>query len=180
MNECLLPNPCHWRCINTKGSYKCLCPRGFRLVETNGKCIPNCGGFYASSSGSLSTPWYPLYYSQGLDCWWFVTVPNAYAVDLFLNIDVDETQGCIGDVVEVLNGGKWDSPSMGRMCGTRQVSLTSSTSNTIVHFKSDNNRSRLRKRGLYFTFKIGSPMGMFLMYICMLVSYYDHCRTLLR
>ena len=170
LNECTVSNPCHWRCVNTKGSYKCLCPNGFKLDDSNGICSPNCGGFYSSSSGSISSPWYPVFYPRQLDCWWFVAVPDSYAVDLFLSLDIDWTPDCSGDVVEVLNGRAWDAPTMGTLCGTRQASMTSSTSNVVVHFKSDNVRRGLH-RGIRFTYKIGSPTGMFQK--CLLAKEFD-------
>jgi hypothetical protein len=101
-----------------------------------------------------------VFYPRQLDCWWFVAVPDSYAVDLFLSLDIDWTPDCSGDVVEVLNGRAWDAPTMGTLCGTRQASMTSSTSNVVVHFKSDNVRRGLH-RGIRFTYKIGSPTGHF-------------------
>lgn len=160
IDECLaIPVPCKWRCVNTEGSFRCTCPDSFVLDAASERCLPLCGGYFTQTSGALSTPQYPLQYSSNLECWWLISVPDEYAVDLRLHVDTDWTPACTGDAVEVFNGVDGGSPMMTRVCGRKmQHSLTSSTSNVAVRFKSDLYRRAVRS-GLYFTYSLGTPIG---------------------
>ena len=80
-------------------------------------------------------------------------------MDLLLHVDTDLTPTCAGDAVEVFNGINGNSPMLMRVCGHNvQRSLTSSTSNVAVRFKSDLYRRAVRS-GLYFTYSLGVPTG---------------------
>lgn len=53
INECEVRDTCQHECMNTPGSYRCVCPAGYRLM-TNGK---TCQGDYISSlSESVQLP----------------------------------------------------------------------------------------------------------------------------
>lgn len=38
LDECLVPNLCQHACKNTEGSYRCLCPSGYRLLPSGKNC----------------------------------------------------------------------------------------------------------------------------------------------
>ncbi|OCT57575.1 hypothetical protein XELAEV_18003356mg [Xenopus laevis] len=38
IDECVQRNPCQHECRNTEGSYKCICPAGYRLLPNNRNC----------------------------------------------------------------------------------------------------------------------------------------------
>uniref|UniRef100_A0A1A9W7Q2 Fibrillin-2 n=1 Tax=Glossina brevipalpis TaxID=37001 RepID=A0A1A9W7Q2_9MUSC len=49
IDECLAPDVCEFTCLNTNGSYDCLCPLGYRLADGNrcvdiDECEENNGG----------------------------------------------------------------------------------------------------------------------------------------
>lgn len=166
IDECLAyPPPCKWQCVNTEGSFQCNCPDSFVFNETGDQCLPLCGGYFTQASGALSTPQYPLQYPDNLECWWLISVSDEYAVDLQLHVDTDWTPLCSGDAVEVFNGINWASPMLMRLCGHKVLrSLTTSTPNVAVRFKSDAYRRAVRS-GLYFTYNLGVPRGNVLDYV---------------
>lgn len=57
VDECSTTLPCSQRCINTYGSYKCLCVDGYEALERNPntcKALSGKSDFFLSFSGLLS------------------------------------------------------------------------------------------------------------------------------
>lgn len=91
---------------------------GFELSYTF-EDVSRCGGHIHASAGELSSPRYPMNYSNDLDCDWRLTGALDHLLEVQLEIfDLEQSPNCSADYLEVMNGGGTDSPLIGRFCGT--------------------------------------------------------------
>ncbi|XP_013407757.1 uncharacterized protein LOC106171828 [Lingula anatina] len=84
-------------------------------------------------------------YGPNLNCTWWITVPEGFAVRLtFTDFSLEDSVDCENDYVEVRDIGmgsfeNWTSAAViGRYCGaTNPGTLTSTTNRLVVHFRSN-------------------------------------------
>ncbi|ESO10115.1 hypothetical protein HELRODRAFT_167974 [Helobdella robusta] len=103
-----------------------------------------CIGFYQSETGNLSTPSYPVYYKNNLDCQWFISVTNGKRILLtIIDIHMEQEGECKYDYLQILNGGELDGPEIANLCHIQNTSqaITSSGNSLVVRFKSDESNS---------------------------------------
>ncbi|XP_035278810.1 CUB domain-containing protein 2 [Anguilla anguilla] len=100
-----------------------------------------CGGVLTGLSGIISSPGYPVEYSNNADCSWTVHVSNRTVVSLvFLDFQLENNEGCNFDFVALFDGPTVTHRHLGNYCGSNRPPNTVTTSNQLlVVFKSDFN-----------------------------------------
>ncbi|XP_071359853.1 ovochymase-2 [Trachinotus anak] len=101
--------------------------------------IAGAGGFLQGDQGDLMTPGFPEQnYLNGALYQWRITVPEGERVRLtFTSFDL--VPEVCGDFVQVYDGHKAGSSSVGKFCGRTMPKPVESSGNTmVVRFKSDN------------------------------------------
>ncbi|XP_036410589.1 CUB domain-containing protein 2 [Megalops cyprinoides] len=100
-----------------------------------------CGGVLTGLSGIISSPGYPVEYSNNADCSWTVHVSNRTVVSLvFLDFQLENNEGCNFDYVALFDGPTVTHRHLGNYCGSNRPPNTITTSNQLlVVFKSDFN-----------------------------------------
>ncbi|XP_010016868.1 PREDICTED: deleted in malignant brain tumors 1 protein-like, partial [Nestor notabilis] len=99
-----------------------------------------CGGLLFNLSGTLQSPYYPLYYPDNADCLWQIQVENNFRIVLtFRNIQLHG--GCQNDYIEIYDGPPNTSPLLGRICSKYELVYTSSSNFMAVRFHSDSSHS---------------------------------------
>ncbi|XP_038149701.1 bone morphogenetic protein 1-like isoform X2 [Cyprinodon tularosa] len=155
VDECSRPDNghCEQRCVNTLGSYRCVCDPGYELAADKRSCEAACGGFITSLNGSLSTPGWPKEYPHNKNCVWQLVAPVQYRITLVF--DGFETEGndvCKYDYVEVHSGLSSDSKIYGKFCGTEKPDVITSLQNKMrIEFKSDNTVSKRGFKAHFFS-----------------------------
>ena len=140
MNECSTNgHGCNQICNNTDGSYICSCREGYSFNDDGRTCSPSCGGILTEASGSFHTPdWPNSYPSLDFRCEWVIDIVNV--TDAVIEITFHEPYGirgrdpCPTDYVEVLDGIKYDSGSLGKHCYSVAPNriVTSSNQATVI------------------------------------------------
>ncbi|KAK2868219.1 hypothetical protein Q7C36_000090 [Tachysurus vachellii] len=100
-----------------------------------------CGGVLTGISGVISSPGYPLEYSNNAECSWMIQVSNRSVVTLvFLDFQLENNEGCNFDYIALFDGPTVQHRHIGNYCGNKGPPNTVSTSNQLlVVFKSDFN-----------------------------------------
>ncbi|XP_066508153.1 CUB domain-containing protein 2-like [Hoplias malabaricus] len=100
-----------------------------------------CGGVLTGLSGVISSPGYPLEYSNNADCSWTVQVSNHSVVSLvFLDFQLENNEGCNFDYIALFDGPTVKHRHIGNYCGNQRPPNILTTSNQLlVVFKSDFN-----------------------------------------
>uniref|UniRef100_A0A4W4FF98 CUB domain-containing protein n=1 Tax=Electrophorus electricus TaxID=8005 RepID=A0A4W4FF98_ELEEL len=103
--------------------------------------VYTCGGVLTGLSGVISSPGYPLEYSNNADCSWTVHVSNRSVVSLvFLDFQLENNEGCNFDYIALFDGPTVKHRHLGNYCGNARPPNTVTTSNQLlVVFKSDFN-----------------------------------------
>ncbi|XP_054002675.1 cubilin [Hylaeus anthracinus] len=88
---------------------------GFNITY---KSVPiTCGGKFTADAGIIHSPNYPQNYPYKLNCEWLIQVDKNYVVNFtFLDFDIEHTNNCTDDYVEIYDGPTKDSPLMARLC----------------------------------------------------------------
>lgn len=99
-------------------------------------------GVLQGTTGSFSSPQYPLNYPNSVTCTWIIEVPEGYQVQLTFNTfkleDCAISSICTCDHVEVRDGQTENSPSLKKHCGNEKPTpLRSSGRYMWVEFDSD-------------------------------------------
>ncbi|XP_070768774.1 ovochymase-2 [Enoplosus armatus] len=118
--------------------------------------IAGAGGFLQGDQGDLMTPGFAEQnYVNGALYQWRITVPEGQRVRLtFTSFDL--VPEVCGDFIQVYDGYKAGSSSLGKFCGGTMPKPVESSSNTMaVRFKSDN---RLTSKGFKATYTIHPPV----------------------
>ena len=158
INECLANDGrCH-TCINTEGSFECLCNTSYILAADNKTCTPNvtdCDYVLSEPSGRINNSGFPNSpYAHNSNCTWIIDLPAYKNIELkFIEIDMEESPNCVKDQVTILNGKDEDAISLGSYCGNKLPAIIrSSTETVIIKFTSDdvisNKGFNLQYRGL--------------------------------
>ncbi|KAG9485101.1 hypothetical protein GDO78_008281 [Eleutherodactylus coqui] len=153
IDECSRPDNggCAQRCVNTLGSYKCVCDPGYELTPDKKSCEVACGGVITKLDGTITSPGWPNEYPTNKNCVWQVVAPAQYRISLqFEFFELEGNDVCKYDYVEVHSIFKTDTKLHGRFCGSEKPEVITSQGNTIrLEFKSDNTVS---KRGFKVNF----------------------------
>ena len=158
-DECLTDNGgCDHICINTQGSFKCLCNTSYILMADNKTCAPNiteCGYMPEESNGHINTSGFPnTPYASNSNCTWIIDLPLYKSIELkFDQMDIEESTNCVKDRVTILNGKGRDALPLGSYCGNKlPPTIQSSTEVVTIQFVSDgtvnSNGFNLQYRGV--------------------------------
>nr|XP_028681736.1 deleted in malignant brain tumors 1 protein-like [Macaca mulatta] len=116
----------------------------------------SCGGVTSSLSGSFSSPQYPENYPTDIQCVWEIHVDTKFRIELIiLSLKLEEIPGCPYDSVEIFNGPRIASLSMGKFCAPETVIFFSSSHIMTVVFQSDSMKTNT---GFYALFN-AIPQG---------------------
>ncbi|XP_011785692.1 PREDICTED: deleted in malignant brain tumors 1 protein-like [Colobus angolensis palliatus] len=98
----------------------------------------SCGGVTSSVSGSFSSPQYPENYPTDIQCVWEIHVDTKFRIELIIpSLKLEDILGCPYDSVEIFNGPRIASLSMGKFCAPETVIFFSSSHIMTVVFQSD-------------------------------------------
>nr|XP_034361789.1 deleted in malignant brain tumors 1 protein isoform X1 [Arvicanthis niloticus] len=98
----------------------------------------SCGGVISSLSGSFSSPQYPENYPADIQCVWEIHVEKNFRIELMIpNLNLEDILGCPYDSVEIFDGPRIASLSMGKFCAPSAVVFFSSSDILTVVFRSD-------------------------------------------
>ena len=108
--------------MDTEESYFCTCESGFRLANDGHTCVIECGDLLTTSSGTFSTPGYPVSYPfENFQCEWFIQLPNTGATIEFTINDVafgiKGSPPCEVDNIEFFDGTSSNAVSLNKICG---------------------------------------------------------------
>ena len=162
---------CSQICNNTLGSYTCSCKEGYSLNNDGVTCFPSCSGNITEPTGSFHTPdWPHSYPSLDFRCEWMIDIKNM--TNTVIEIMFNEPYGirgrspCPTDYVEVLDGIRLNSSSLGKHCFSNVPDpiLTSSSQATIIFQGSSfsHSSSRVGVSMSYTTIPIGRKSNFIL------------------
>ncbi|XP_049840768.1 cubilin-like [Schistocerca gregaria] len=111
--------------------------KGFHL--TWDVTATGCGGIMTSPSGSFSSPNYPQNYHDVSYCTWKISTSRGSILQLvFIDIEMEETDDCSHDYVEIRDGKDPSGRLLGSYCSSSHPPFIRSSSNHMfVTFKSD-------------------------------------------
>ncbi|KAH1029878.1 hypothetical protein HUJ05_003031 [Dendroctonus ponderosae] len=110
--------------------------RGFELEWTSAST--GCGGNLNGPTGSIISPHYPEPYTKSTDCLWQINVNIGSIIRMvFVDLDLEEHTKCSMDYVELFDGDKLTSKSLGKFCSRYNEPITATTNVVLVRFRSD-------------------------------------------
>ncbi|XP_070219695.1 scavenger receptor cysteine-rich domain-containing protein DMBT1-like [Bos mutus] len=121
----------------------------------------NCGhhedaGVICSDSKDLPPPTPPENYPTDIQCVWEIHVDKKFRIELMIpTLKLEDILGCPYDSVEIFDGPRIASLSMGKFCASAAVMFFSSSDILTVVFRSD---SRITNTGFYALFN-AIPQG---------------------
>nr|XP_023417283.1 deleted in malignant brain tumors 1 protein [Cavia porcellus] len=116
----------------------------------------SCGGVISSLSGSFSSPQYPENYPTDIQCIWEIHVDKKFRIELTIPIlKLEDVLGCPYDSLEIFDGPRIASLSMGKLCAPVAVMFFSSSDIMTVVFRSD---SMITNTGFHALFNV-VPQG---------------------
>nr|XP_010330437.1 deleted in malignant brain tumors 1 protein isoform X5 [Saimiri boliviensis boliviensis] len=116
----------------------------------------SCGGVISRFSGSFSSPQYPENYPTNIQCVWKIHVDTKFCIELIIpSLKLEDILGCPYDSVEIFDGPRIASLSMGKFCAPATVIFFSSSHIMTVVFQSD---SIITNTGFYALFN-AIPQG---------------------
>ncbi|CAL1576609.1 unnamed protein product [Knipowitschia caucasica] len=104
-----------------------------------------CGGFFNSSSGSLSSPAHSLTdYLHNINCSYHIMVQDNRIIDLKFNrFDLEASSSCRFDYLAVYDGPDTWAPLLGTFCGSQlPPRLRSTTKHLYLVFRTDSSVSK--------------------------------------
>ncbi|KAK2147338.1 hypothetical protein LSH36_558g01028 [Paralvinella palmiformis] len=116
---------------------------GFHITFAAIPSTPGCGGQLTSDSGTVISPNFPNAYPHNAQCIWTIAVPDTEVITLtFTDLNIETTQNCRYDYVEVRDGEDETSPFVGRYCGSQLPPAVVSNGNSLwIKFRSDGSLS---------------------------------------
>ncbi|XP_053063095.1 putative DMBT1-like protein [Acinonyx jubatus] len=116
----------------------------------------SCGGVTSGVSGSFSSPLYPESYPTDIQCVWEIHVDKKFRIELMIpTLNLEDILGCPYDSVEIFDGPRIASLSMGKFCASVALIFFSSSDIMTVVFRSD---SMITNTGFYAMFNV-IPQG---------------------
>uniref|UniRef100_A0A670Y9X6 Metalloendopeptidase n=1 Tax=Pseudonaja textilis TaxID=8673 RepID=A0A670Y9X6_PSETE len=146
---------CEQRCVNTLGSYQCACDPGYELGPDKKSCEAACGGLLTKLNGTLTSPGWPKEYPPNKNCVWQLVAPTQYRISVkFEFFELEGSEVCKYDYVEIRSGLSTESKPHGKFCGTEVPEvITSQYNNMRIEFKSDNTVSKKGFKAHFFSDK---------------------------
>ncbi|XP_040266587.1 embryonic protein UVS.2-like [Bufo bufo] len=101
--------------------------------------LVDCGGTYTTDNGTVTSPSYPDPYPNLSDCITAIWAPEGHQIVLnFTAFSVEYSSSCLYDYLIIYDGGRTDSPLLGRYCSTGPIPTIISTGNVLLlEFRSD-------------------------------------------
>uniref|UniRef100_A0A8P0NEN6 Scavenger receptor cysteine-rich domain-containing protein DMBT1 n=1 Tax=Canis lupus familiaris TaxID=9615 RepID=A0A8P0NEN6_CANLF len=129
-------------------------PQGMSTFCSRGSS--SCGGVMSGPSGSFSSPLYPESYPTDVQCVWEIHVEKKFRIELLIpTLNLEDILGCPYDSIEIFDGPRIASLSMGKFCASVAVIFFSSSDIMTVVFRSD---SMITNTGFYARFNV-IPQG---------------------
>ena len=165
IDECSEGHSCQQDCINTLGSYTCLCNSGYTLASDGRSCTVDasytdnviCGDVLGAASGSFQTPGYPNGYPQeDFQCVWNIILPDSSSRIRFTIVDspfgINGRPSCTNDHIEFFDGTVSNAASLEKICGLTKfdtvtltpITTSSSTARVVFTGSANPNRSASR------------------------------------
>ena len=111
MDECADNNGgCEHKCINTVGSFKCLCDEGYILADDNKHCKQAACGrnvrvMTINTWMEIHSPNWPKYYSPRETCNWVLNTSPGHRIRVtILELDIEPEVRCSYDRLEIWDG----------------------------------------------------------------------------
>ncbi|KAI1888818.1 hypothetical protein AGOR_G00172670 [Albula goreensis] len=87
-----------------------------------------CGGTLTTSTGSFSSPNYPLPYHPNAECYWLIKASGGSRVQLqFGDFHLEASGSCSYDYLAVYDGNSTSAPLLAKLCGTALPPMINST-----------------------------------------------------
>ena len=102
---------------------------------------------FTAREGHLTSPGYPEYFTEHIQCTWYISVARRHSVELeFEFFDFGRSESCSAEseasFLEVRDGSDADSETLGLFCGkTKPGKISSSDREMRVRFKANGYRS---------------------------------------
>ncbi|XP_039619698.1 calcium-dependent serine proteinase-like isoform X1 [Polypterus senegalus] len=137
IDECQT-NPCSYFCTNTIGGFTCHCPLGYRIKNDKVSCevIDHSKSIL---HGQLFSPDFPRPYPGGSKYAVNITVLHGFYITISVtHMDIDESENCTQDVLQVLQEGKLISA----LCGTKKTDIQIKSNSAELNFISRGTNKR--------------------------------------
>ncbi|XP_063906395.1 tolloid-like protein 1 isoform X2 [Zophobas morio] len=151
-DECTtMLHDCAQECINTIGTYKCACRKGYELHPDGKNCEVACGGPLKALKGVIQSPSFPNKYPPNKRCSWeIVARVDRVVLFNFTHFDIEGhnrthsiKERCEKDRLEFFGESENVTKHLGTYCGSRlPVPLISESTRTKIVFFSDNTVER--------------------------------------
>ncbi|KAJ3611231.1 hypothetical protein NHX12_021247, partial [Muraenolepis orangiensis] len=98
-----------------------------------------CGGNMLTTSGSFSSPNYPLPYHLNAECYWRIKSSQGSLLRLaFSDFHLESSGGCYYDYLAVYDGGSTNAPRLAKLCGSQlPAPINSSHGELYVKLRTD-------------------------------------------
>jgi len=114
--------------------------KGFNIYfQSQAELTNECPGESYGDYGSVQSPNYPDQYSDNSECQYLIQTPEDSRINVHINyIDIEPSDHCVYDYLEIYDGPSMNDTNLGKLCGTGPVNdILSSTNELLVYFKSD-------------------------------------------
>ncbi|XP_059488336.1 cubilin-like isoform X2 [Neocloeon triangulifer] len=129
------PNPCQngGVCAPQNGTYACRCGQNFAGPQCQFRAA-SCGGEINQDSGVITFSTKDEHSNAGLNCLWHVTVNESKIVSgSFSDFQISLSPSCTEDWVQIHDGPRPTSPSVGTFCKEKPPPATiNTTGNSLV------------------------------------------------
>ncbi|XP_062598422.1 tolloid-like protein 2 [Saccostrea cucullata] len=86
----------------------------------------------------IQSPSYPIFYSPNLVCSWLIEGPEGSVIQLkVIDSYLEDSEGCIGDSVNIHDGGSGEAAVIATYCGEISSSVNSTSNKLYIIFRSD-------------------------------------------
>ena len=94
--------------------------------------------------GMFTTKYYPKNYNNSLSCEWIINSESSTKIQLrFTDFDIEQSNACDYDFLEIYDGFSSSSDLIGRYCGNEIPDVIESQSNQLyLYFQTDDSDSR--------------------------------------
>ncbi|XP_052259358.1 deleted in malignant brain tumors 1 protein-like, partial [Dreissena polymorpha] len=126
-------------------------------------CNEKCGGVLTDPMGFITSPNFPNDYNNNERCTWVINAPEGSLINVNItDFAMEPHDQCTNDYLELFNGPKLDSPSIGKFCGTAQPAGIKAQSNYVCIFFFTDSVTIARGFNLTYTFFVQDcPLGSY-------------------
>ncbi|XP_046466404.1 cubilin [Neodiprion pinetum] len=115
---------------------------GFQITFSSIAGADGCGGVHTDPSGYITSPRFLERYEANQECEWKIQVANGERIKItWVTLDVENSENCHYDYVELFDGDNREAPSLGKFCGRNAGALPpdklSSSNTVLIRFVSD-------------------------------------------